>query len=84
MFREEKMAVPSFRFCPILQIENLETLESFLLFQIFSFPLHQVWERLKPFIKFQINIPHVIMNEDTSHNKYILLRQGNILNIYFW
>ena len=23
------------------------------------------------------------MNKDTSHDKYISLRQGNILNIYF-
>ena len=40
--------------------------------------------RLKPSIEFQINIPHVLISEDTSHNKYILLRQGNTLNIYFW
>ena len=39
---------------------------------------------LKPFIEFQINIPHALMSIDTPRNKYISLRQGNILNIYFW
>ena len=38
----------------------------------------------KPFIEFEINIPHVLMSIDTSHNKYIFLPHGNILNIYFW
>ena len=70
---------PSFRFCPILEIENLETSESFHLLQIFT-----VYITLSMGIEFQINIPHVLMSVDKSHNKYISLWQGNILNIYFW
>ena len=34
-------------------------------------------------MEFQINTASVFMIEYTSHKKYILLRQGNILNLYF-
>ena len=36
--------------------------------------------KVKPFIEFQINLPHVPMSADTSHNKYISLRR----KVIFW
>ena len=67
-FERKKCPIPSFRFCPILEIENLETSESFHLLQIFT-----VYITLSMGIEFQINIPHVLISVDKSHNKYISL-----------
>ena len=64
---------PSFRFCPILEIENLETSESFHLLQIFVVSIKLSMGKLKTLIEFQINIPQVLMCVDKSHNKYISL-----------
>ena len=64
---------PSFRFCPILEIENLETSESFHLLQIFVLSIKLSMGKLKTLIEFQINIPQVLMCVDKSHNKYISL-----------
>ena len=75
---------PNFRFCPILEIENLETSDSFRLLHIFIVSITLSMGKVKPFIEFQINTPHVLMSIDTSHNKYILLQHGNILSICFW
>ena len=47
---------PSFRFWPILEIENLETSESFCLLQIFI----ALVARLKPVTESQINVSHQI------------------------
>ena len=55
---------PSFRFCPILEIENLETPESFRLIQIFIASV----ARLKPFTESQINVSRQI-NKDTVYKK---------------
>ena len=52
---------PSFRFYSLLEIENLETLESFRLLQIFIDSVALTWERIKPFIKFQISRLHALM-----------------------
>ena len=52
---------PGFRFFPMLESENLETLEVFFYFKFLSFQLHEAWERLKPFIEFQISRPHALM-----------------------
>ena len=49
---------PGFRFCLILEIGNLETSECFRLLQFLIVSV--AWERLKPFIEFQINRPHVL------------------------
>ena len=64
---------PSFRFCPILEIENLETSESFHLLQIFIVSITLSMGKVKTSSEFEINIPHVLMSVDKSHNKYISL-----------
>ena len=56
-FEKKKCPFPrfvGFRFCPVLEIENLET--SFYHFGC----IKHGKERLKPFIEFQIDRPHVI------------------------
>ena len=64
-FEKKKCPFPrfvGFRFCPVLEIENLETSENFLFtssFYHFGCIKHGK-ERLKPFIEFQIDRPHVI------------------------
>ena len=58
---------PSFQFCPILEIENLETSESFRLLQFFIISV----PRLKHFIEFQISRHHAVsrqINIDTVYN----------------
>ena len=55
---------PSFRFCPILEIENLETSESFRLLQV----LITSFARLKPFAESQINVSRQI-NKDTVYKE---------------
>ena len=55
---------PSFRFCPILEIENLETSESFRLLQIFI----ALVERLKLFTESQINVSGQL-NKDAVHKE---------------
>ena len=75
-FQKEKCPIsrfPSLRFCPILEIENLETSESFHLLQIFVVSIKLSMGKLKTLIEFQINIPQVLMCVDKSHNKYISL-----------
>ena len=59
---------PSFRFCPILEIENLETSEIFRLLQIFI----ALVTRLKPFIASQINVSRQI-KKDTVYKKACFL-----------
>ena len=54
-FEKKKCSFPrfsSFRFCPILEIKNLETSDNFRLLQIFIASA----ERLKPLIESQINV----------------------------
>ena len=88
--------LPSFRFCTILEIENLENSQSFCLLQIFI----ALVARLKFFTESQINVSRQINKDavykeapiyacfflndgfsiDTSPNKYTFLRHGNILN----
>ena len=55
---------PSFRFCPILEIENLETSECFRLLQV----LITSFARLKPFTESQINVSRQI-NKDTVYKE---------------
>ena len=55
---------PSFQFCPILEIENLETSESFRLLQV----LITSFARLKPFTESQINVSRQI-NKDTVYKE---------------
>ena len=72
-FEKEKYPIPrfpSFRFCPILEIENLETSESFHLLQILIVFITLSMGKVKTI---QINIPHVLMSVDKSHNKCISL-----------
>ena len=47
----------SFRFCPILEIENLEIRKVLVYFNFLS-----SWERLKLFIELQINSTHALMS----------------------
>ena len=55
---------PSFRFCPILEVESLETSERFRLLQIFIASV----ARLKPFIESQVNVSRQI-NKDTTYKE---------------
>ena len=55
---------PSFRFCPILEIENLETSESFRLLQIFI----ALVAILKPCTESHINVSCQI-NKDTVYKE---------------
>ena len=51
-FEKEKYPIPrfpSFRFCPILEIENLETSESFHLLQIFIVSITLSMGKVKTF-----------------------------------
>ena len=66
-FQKKKCQFPrflSFRFCPILEIENLETSESFRLLQV----LITSFARLKPFAESQINVSRQI-NKDTAYKE---------------
>ena len=66
-FEKKKCQFPrflSFRFCPILEIENLKTSESLRLRQI----LNASVARLKPFTESQINVACQI-NKDTVQKK---------------
>ena len=63
-----------FDFALHLKLKTWTPRNVFIYFKFLAFPLHSAWERLKPFIEFQINITHVLMSLDTSHNKYISLR----------
>ena len=56
-----------FDFALYLKLKTWKPRKVFVYFTFLSFRLHKVWERLKPFIEFQINRPHVLM----SHVKYI-------------
>ena len=56
-----------FDFALYLKLKIWKPWKVFVYFTFLSFWLHKVWERLKPFIDFQINRPHVLM----SHVKYI-------------
>ena len=56
-----------FDFALYLKLKTWKPRKVFVYFTFLSFRLHKVWERLKPFIEFQINRPHVLM----THVKYI-------------
>ena len=59
-FEKKKYPIPrflSFRFCPILEIENLEIRKVLVYFNFLS-----SWERLKLFIELQINSTHALMS----------------------
>ena len=70
---------PGFQFCPILEIENMETSESFRLLQFFI--VWVAWERLKPFIEFQINRPHVL--NILASNKDIVYKEALFILVSF-
>ena len=53
---------PGFRFFPVLESKTWKPRKVFLYFKCLSFRLHKAWERLKPFIEFQISRPHVLMS----------------------
>ena len=66
-FKKKKCSFPrfpSFRYCPILEIEKLETSESFRLLQMFNVLV----ATLKPFSEFQINASRQI-NKDTIYKE---------------